>query len=184
MPRRLSNTEYDLSVRDLTGATIHATREFPVDPAGGEGFNNTGEALAMTPSLLNTNLGAAQLVSDHLVLKPNGITFAPFPVTSYAERTKLTEQAIMDFYRQHEVRISAYLEAAWRYRHRGEAERGVSLEEWAARRKLSGKYLALVSKTLNEAKSGAGYVKHLGVLWDAGTDAADHASDSAGRAGR
>ena len=119
LPRRLSNTEYDLSIRDLTGVAIQATKEFPVDPAGGEGFNNTGEVLAMTPSLLNKYLGAAQLVSDHLVLKPNGITFAPFPVTSYAERMKLTEQAIIDFYRRHDVRISDYLEAAWRYRHRG-----------------------------------------------------------------
>src|SRR6185369_17552624 len=79
LPRRLSNTEYDLSIRDLTGVAIQATKEFPVDPAGGEGFNNTGEVLAMTPSLLNKYLGAAQLVSDHLVLKPSGIAFAPFP---------------------------------------------------------------------------------------------------------
>src|ERR1035438_5015505 len=41
LPRRLSNTEYDLSILDLTGVTIQATKEFPVDPAGGEGFNNT-----------------------------------------------------------------------------------------------------------------------------------------------
>lgn len=167
LPRRLSNTEYDLSIRDLTGVAIQATKEFPVDPAGGEGFNNTGEVLTMTPSLLNKYLGAAQLVADHLVLKPNGITFAPFPVTSYAERAKLTEQAIIDFYRRHDVRISDYLEAAWRHRHRGEVERGISLEEWAARRKLSGKYLAVVSKTLDQAKSGAGYLKQLGAMWDA-----------------
>jgi hypothetical protein len=165
LPRRLSNTEYELSIRDLTGVPIRATKEFPVDPAGGEGFNNTGEVLTITPSLLNKYLGAAQLVSDHMVLKPSGITFAPFPVTSYAERTKLTEQAIIDFYRQHDVRISDYLEAAWRYRHRGEGERGVGLEAWAARRKLSGKYLALVSKTLDEAKTGAGYLKQLGAMW-------------------
>ena len=101
------------------------------------------------------------------MLKPNGITFAPFPVTSYAERTKLTEQAIIDFYRRHEVRIGDYLEAAWRYRYRGEAERRVAIEEWAAGRQLSGKYLALVAKTLDEAKDGAGYLKQLGVLWDA-----------------
>jgi len=167
LPRRLSNTEYDLSIRDLTGVAIQATREFPVDPAGGEGFNNTGEALAMTPSLLNKFLGAAQHVADHLVLKPSGITFAPFPVTSYAERTKLTEQAIIDFYKQHDIRLSDYLEAAWRYRQRGEAERGVSADDWAAPRKLSGKYLALVSKTLDEAKNGTGYLKQLGDMWDA-----------------
>ena len=51
LPRRLSNTEYDLSIRDLTGVAIRATAEFPADPAGGEGFDNTGEALGMTPSV-------------------------------------------------------------------------------------------------------------------------------------
>ena len=122
LPRRLSITEYDLSIRDLTGVPIRATAEFPVDPAGGEGFNNTGEALGMTPNLLKKYLGAAQFVSEHLVLKPSGIEFAPFPVTSYNERKKLTEQAIIDFYRRHDVRIGDYLEAAWRYRHRGQAE--------------------------------------------------------------
>jgi hypothetical protein len=167
LPRRLSNTEYDLSIRDITGVAIPATKEFPVDPAGGEGFNNTGEALTMTPSLLNKYLGAAQHVADHLVLKPGGIAFAPFPVTSYAERAKLTEQAIIDFYRRHDVRLGDYLEAAWRYRHRSESERSVTIESWASRHKLSEKYLALVSQTLDEAKSGTGYLKQLGLRWEA-----------------
>ena len=165
-PRRLSNTEYDLSVRDLTGVTIHATKEFPVDPAGGEGFNNTGEALGMTPTLLNKYLGAAQFVSDHLVLKTHGIAFAPFPVTSYNERKKLTEQAILDFYKSHTVRIGDYIEAAWRYRHRVDADRGATPEAWAERQKLSGTYLALVQKTLDEAKTGTGYLKQLGIKWE------------------
>src|SRR5262249_39847118 len=59
------------------------------------------------------------------------------------------------------------LEAAWRYRHRAADGRGVSLDNWAARRKLSGKYLALVAKTLDEARNGTGYLKQLGVMWDA-----------------
>jgi hypothetical protein len=70
LPRRLSNTEYDQSIRDLTGVTIHATKEFPVDPAGGEGFDNTGEALAMTPSLLSKYLGAAQVVGKMANILP------------------------------------------------------------------------------------------------------------------
>lgn len=166
LPRRLSNTEYDLSLRDLTGVAIHATAEFPADPAGGEGFDNTGEALGMTPSLLNKYLGAAQFASEHLVLKPHGITFAPFDVTSYNERKKLTEQAIINFYRDHDVRIVAYLEAVWRYRHRGDADRGTSVEDWATRRGLSGRYLALVAQTLDEAKAGNGYLKQLGTMWE------------------
>jgi hypothetical protein len=165
LPRRLSTSEYDLSIRDITGIPLRATAEFPVDPAGGEGFNNTGEALGMTPNLLNKYLGAAQFVSEHLVLKPKGITFAPFPVTSYNERKKLTEQAIIDFYRQHEVKIEAYLEAAYWYQHRSEVDHDVSLDTWAARYKLSGKYLTLVAKTLDEAKTGTGYLKQLGEKW-------------------
>ena len=38
-PRRLSKTEYDLSIRDLTGIDIRPTRDFPPDPAAGEGFD-------------------------------------------------------------------------------------------------------------------------------------------------
>ena len=166
LPRRLSNTEYDLSLRDLTGVAIRATAEFPADPAGGEGFDNTGEALGMTPSLLSKYLGAAQFASEHLVLKPHGIAFSPFPVTSYNERKKLTEQAIINFYRDHEVRIVEYLEAAWRYRYRGESDRGLNFEDWASRRGLSGKYLALVFKTLDDAKTGSGYLKQLGIRWE------------------
>ena len=74
LPRRLSNTEYELSIRDLTGVTIRATAEFPAEirPAARRIFGNrsTGEALGMTPNLLNKYLGAAQLVSEHLVLMP------------------------------------------------------------------------------------------------------------------
>jgi hypothetical protein len=165
LPRRLSTAEYDLSIRDITGIDLRATAEFPIDPAGGEGFNNTGEALGMTPNLLNKYLEAAQFVSEHLVLKPNGITFAPFPVTSYNERKKLTEQAIIDFYRRHDVPIDSYLEAAWRYQHRNESDRDLSPDAWAVRHKFSGKYLALVATTLDEAKSDTGYLKQLGEKW-------------------
>jgi len=167
LPRRLSNTEYDLSVRDLTGVDIRPTRDFPADPAGGEGFDNTGEALGMSPSLLRKYLGAAQDVANHLVLKPHGIEFAPFPVTSYNERKKLTEQAIIDFYEQQEVSVRDYLEAAWRFRHRGDADRGVSLDDWARRAELSPKYLARVFEFLNGAAAGAGYVRQIGEQWNA-----------------
>ena len=163
LPRRLSNTEYNLAVRDLTGFDIRPTKDFPVDPAGGEGFDNTGEALRMSPNLLKKYLGAAQKVSDHLVLKPSGIVFAPFPVTSYNERKKLTEQAVIDFYQSHAVDIGEYIEAAWRYRYRPADHSKLSVEEWArvgfrsakdrpvAERKatLSPQYLAIVWSYLN-----------------------------------
>lgn len=176
LPRRLSNTEYDLSIRDLTGFDIRPTRDFPADPAAGEGFDNTGEALGMSPSLLKKYLAAAQLVSDHLVLKTSGIAFAPFPVTSYNEQKKLTEQAIIDFYQRHAVNLADYLDAAWRYRHRAAADREIDIAAWGQRRGLSGKYLGLVWETLNEASAGSGLVKEVGRLWDALPPPADAAA--------
>lgn len=147
LPRRLSNSEFDFAVRDLTGVEIRPTRDFPADPAGGEGFDNTGEALRMSPNLLKKYLSAAQHVSEHLVLKPSGIVFAPFPVTSYNERKKLTEQAVIDFYQSHSVNIGEYIEAAWRYRYRPDP--AVTLEQWAASRQLSSRYLETVWNYLN-----------------------------------
>src|SRR5262245_40941612 len=38
LARRLSNAEYDYTVRDLTGVDIRPTKEFPVDPANQAGF--------------------------------------------------------------------------------------------------------------------------------------------------
>ena len=162
LPRRLSNTEYDASIRDLTGVDVRPTKDFPADPAGGEGFDNTGEALGTSPSLVKKVLAAAQHVADHLVLKPDGISFAPFPVTSYNERKKLTELAIIDFYEDHSVDVDAYLEAAWRQRY-GENV-GIGKD---GRPGLSEKYLALVSKTLVEASSQTGFMKKIGEAWQA-----------------
>ena len=75
--RRLSNAEYNNTIRDLTGVDIQPAREFPVDPANTEGFDNSGESLTMSPSLFNKYLQAARQVSEHMLLKPDGIDFAP-----------------------------------------------------------------------------------------------------------
>ena len=170
LPRRLSNTEYNLSIEHLTGVAIQPTSTFPVDPAGGEGFDNTGEALSMSPSLLKKYLDAAQQVASHMVLTTAGISFAPYPVTSYNERKKLTEQAIIDFYARHKVDTLAYLTAAWRYRFRGEQHQEMSLAAWADRDGLSAKYLTLVWQTLSTAQQStadqqSGFLQQLGAAW-------------------
>ena len=165
-PRRLSNTEYNHSIRDLTGIDIQPTRNFPPDPAGGEGFDNTGEALSMSPNLLKKYLSAAQEVADHLLLRTDGIIFAPTPAVSYNERRKLTELAIIDFYNQRQVDIRAYVQAAWRYRYLSESS-AITLEQQAEANGLSVKYLSLVWKTLSTSSSGEGFMKRLGTLWEA-----------------
>jgi mono/diheme cytochrome c family protein len=76
--RRLSNAEYDYTIRDLTAVDLRPTREFPPDGAAGEGFTNAAEALAdVSPTLLDKYLAAAKDVAAHAVLLPDGFRFSP-----------------------------------------------------------------------------------------------------------
>ncbi len=76
--RRLSNAEYDCTIRDLTGVDLRPTREFPADGAAGEGFTNAAESLSdITPALFTKYLNAAKDVADHVLLLPDGFRFAP-----------------------------------------------------------------------------------------------------------
>lgn len=75
--RRLSNSEYLYTVRDLTGVpALNPTKEFPVDGAAGEGFDNAGAALVMSPSLLGKYFEAARDVASHAVFLPEGLRFS------------------------------------------------------------------------------------------------------------
>jgi hypothetical protein len=63
LARRLSNAEFDYTIRDLTGVDIRLAREFPVDPANEAGFDNSGESLAMSPaSVKGVSPGSQPLV--------------------------------------------------------------------------------------------------------------------------
>ncbi|HEX5104276.1 MAG TPA: DUF1587 domain-containing protein, partial [Pirellulaceae bacterium] len=68
--RRLSNAEYDYTIRDLTGVDIRPAQQFPVDPANEAGFDNSGESLTMSPALVTKYLGAARHVAAHVALQP------------------------------------------------------------------------------------------------------------------
>jgi hypothetical protein len=60
--RRLNRTEYNNTIRDLLGVSIHPADEFPVDDAG-YGFDNIGDVLSMSPMLMEKYMSAAQTVS-------------------------------------------------------------------------------------------------------------------------
>ena len=74
--RRLNNAEYTYTVRDLTGIDLDPTREFPTDSAAGEGFTNAGNALVMSPGLLQKYLDAGKAIARHAVLLPDGFRFS------------------------------------------------------------------------------------------------------------
>lgn len=167
-PRRLSNAEYNYTIRDLTGVDIRPTASFPVDPASGEGFTNTSEALVMSPSLFKKYYAAGQDVADHVLLTTTGFEFAPYPVVTFSDRQKFYEQAILHFYEQHKIDYAAYLTAAWSYRHRPASQRDVTIEAWATSSRLSPKYLRSLWNALqDDAATDVFHVKWLRQRWQA-----------------
>ena len=162
LPRRLSNAEYNYTVRDLTGHDIRPADSFPVDPASGEGFNNTGEALTMSPALFKKYYAAAQFVADHAIMKPSGFEFAAYPVVTYADRKKFYEQAILDFYKQHDVNYAVYLTELWHFYNKNEDS--ISLEQWAKAARLSPRYMSRLDATL-KATSDSFYLGRIARKW-------------------
>jgi hypothetical protein len=151
LARRLSNAEYNYTIRDLTGQNMEPTREFPVDPANPEGFDNTGESLTMSSALLNKYLQAARGVADHMVLTPDGIDFAPYPMLVETDRDRYAIQRIIGFYERQPTDYADYFQAAWRYRYRAALGKpGLTLAGAAADAKLSAKYLPMVWHILQE----------------------------------
>ncbi len=166
--RRLSNAEYDNTIRDLTGVDLRPTKEFPVDPANKEGFDNSAESLAMSPALMKKYLEAARQVADHLVLKPDGLAFAPHPMLADTDRDKYCVKAIIDFYTHQRTDYANYFLAAWRFRHRSALGKPKStLESFADELRLSRKYLATLASIFNEKTEEWGPIAALQVMWHA-----------------
>jgi hypothetical protein len=167
LPRRLSNAEYDYTVRDLLGVDLRPTREFPIDPANEAGFDNSGESLTMSPALLKKYFEAARGLADHLVLKPSGFSFAPHPVVSETDRDKYSVLRIVDFYQRQPTDLARYFLAAWRFQHR--ASRKLTLDQIAAETQVSPRYLATVWAALTdaEARQEVGPLGQLGTMFRA-----------------
>jgi hypothetical protein len=151
LARRLSNAEYNYTVRDLTGVDLRPTREFPVDPANTSGFDNSGESLTMSPALLNKYLQAAHEVADHMALTPDNIMFAPNPMLVETDREKFAIQRIVAFYEHQPTDYADYFQAAWRFKHRAAlGTPKTTLVEVAAASNVSPKYLPQIWRILGE----------------------------------
>src|SRR5215471_6487647 len=145
LARRLSNAEYDYTIRDLTGVDIRPTKEFPVDPANQAGFDNSGESLVMSTALLNKYLQAARSVADHMFLNADGFTFAPHPMLVETDRDRYCIQQIVDFYERQNTDYADYFRAAWTYKHRAVfGKPRETLADTAVQAKVSAKYLATI----------------------------------------
>ena len=156
LARRLSNAEYNYTIRDLTGVDIRPAREFPVDPANLAGFDNSGESLAMSPALLTKYLQAAREVATHLVLQPKGFTFAPHPMMVETDRDKYAVQRIIDVYGWYSTDLSDYFQAS---------AFGKTPAGFRPATRLSPKYLATVMSALKDATEPDGPLATLRAMW-------------------
>jgi cytochrome c553 len=145
--RRLSNTEYDNAVRDLTGVDMRPTRarEFPTDSVGGEGFANVGDAMPVTPGLVERYHLAARDVAARAVLLPKGFRFSASP-----DRPAWAEEALKSLRSFHarqagpngEPPLAAHLGATLRHRDRLTSGGASAIAAVAAEEKLNPTYLA------------------------------------------
>ena len=62
--RRLNRDEYSATIRDLFDIQIDVSEMFPIDGAGGEGFDNSAETLFLSPLLAEKHLAVAKFVLD------------------------------------------------------------------------------------------------------------------------
>ncbi|MBI1832164.1 MAG: DUF1592 domain-containing protein, partial [Planctomycetes bacterium] len=149
--RRLSNAEYDCTIRDLTGVDLAPAREFPADGAAGEGFTNAAEALSdITPTLFTRYLDAAKDIADHAVLLPDTFRFSPSKTRR--DWTDEGTAALRKFYAAHaagdgKLAVQPYLLATVRHK---DALGVGKVQEVAAMEKLSAKYLGVLWQTLND----------------------------------
>ncbi len=165
LARRLSNAEYNYTVRDLTGVDIRPTREFPIDPANTAGFDNSGETLMMSPTLLNKYLSAAREVAGHMYLKEEGFAFAPHPMLVETDRDKFAVHQIIDFYHEQNIDYADYLETAWRLKHRAAlGQPDATPGDLARQYGVSSKYLKTVWSTLESSEEVGPLVK-LQAMW-------------------
>ena len=168
--RRLSNSEFNYTIRDLTGVDMQPAKEFPLDPANQSGFDNSGESLTMSSALLKKYLQAAREVGDRMVLTPDGIDFASHPMLSETDRDKYPIQRIVNFYFSQPTDFADYFQAAWRYKYRAAlGKSNATLASTAADYKLSAKYLPMVWSLIEEpaakASTEVGPIAKLQAMW-------------------
>lgn len=144
--RRLNHAEFNYAIEDLTGHDIRPTKSFPIDPANEAGFDNSAESLTMTPALVAKYLDAARYVAEHMLLVPDGIRFAPYPVTTETDRDKYCVQRIVEFYQKQPIDLADYFMGCWDAKKSGE-----SLPMVASRRSVSPKYLANVYESIENS---------------------------------
>ena len=75
--RRLNRNEYNNTIRDLVGVDFHPADDFPSDDVG-EGFDNIGDVLSLSPIMIEKYLAAAERITAAAIVDivPDQQTFS------------------------------------------------------------------------------------------------------------
>ncbi|MBL9117173.1 MAG: DUF1592 domain-containing protein [Verrucomicrobiaceae bacterium] len=171
--RRLTNAEYDNTIRDLTGHDYGYASEFQADGGGGEGFSNTGDVLFVSPSSLDKYLVAARKLSEHTTIMPGtGVAFHPQRIGLRGpEQVKAqAQQGLYVWYQQKaaphlpkdfdDMREGDYMAACWQHQHQK-----TPLEELAKRAGLNIHFLNNWWKLLTNPEPKSRYLDLVRVSW-------------------
>jgi hypothetical protein len=175
--RRLTNVEYDNTIRDLTGIDYGLGREFLPDGGGGEGFSNIGDVLFTSPQQLDKYLTAARKLTDHATIMPgSGITFQEQRVglRGPEQLRDQAEQALYVWYQKmagpylpkdgEDMRQADYMLACWKFKHRDTTGAG-PLEELANANHLSPAFLENWWSILNAELPKSRFLDLTRVAW-------------------
>lgn len=175
--RRLTNVEYDNTIRDLTGIDFGLSESFQPDGGGGEGFSNVGDVLFVNPQQLDSYLSAARKLTDHASILPGrGVQFQKQRVglRSPVQFKTEAEQALYIWYQKmaephlpqdgEDRREDEYMLAAWKFKHREKTGAG-SLDQLAKDAKLPPAFLHNWWELLNSEKPDSRFLDLIRVPW-------------------
>lgn len=171
--RRLTNAEYDNTLRDLTGRDYALAKEFQTDGGGGEGFTNTGDVLFLSPEAIDKYFAAARKLADHATIMPGtGIVFHPQRIGLRGpEQVKAqAQQGLYVWYQQKAaphlpkdfdpMREGDFMLACWKHKHAK-----TPLDQLAKDMKLSIHFLSNWWNLVNSTEPKSRYLDLVRVPW-------------------
>ncbi len=171
--RRLTNAEYDNTIRDLTGHDYGLAKEFQTDGGGGEGFTNTGDVLFMSPAAIDKYFAAARKLADHATIMPGtGIQFHAQRVglRGFEQMKAQAQQGLYVWYQQkaaphlpkddEPMHEGDYMLACWKHKHAQ-----TPLDQLAKDMKLSIHFLSNWWNLVNSTEPKSRYLDLVRVGW-------------------
>lgn len=175
--RRLTNAEYDYTIRDLTGHDFSLAKDFQADGGGGEGFSNTGDVLFVSPQQLEKYMAAARKLAERASIMPGtGVVFHDQRVGLRGpdQMKAQAEQSLYVWY-QHKaepylpkdddnLREADYMLACWKFKYH-DLTGVASLEQVAKEMNLNAAFLQNWWNLLNKPEPKSRFLDLTRVPW-------------------